>query len=150
MRTLTRTIVAAIGLALAAPALAQTNPPGDPPPPQAGGEPGFFRPAADPRLTTFAPPPAPVPAVPAASPMPAAAAPANGFPSTDETDRARRAEEARLERMEATMDRIESRNERAVAEANRRSPVIASPMDGTAQILSPLDGTAPLVSGLGR
>lgn len=150
MRTLTKTILAATGLALAAPALAQTNPPAHPQPPQAGGEPGFFRPAADPRLTTLASPPAPRPVTPAAPSAPAPAASASTFVTPDMADEVRRAEEARLERMEATMDRIESRNERAVAEANRRAPVIASPMDGTAQILSPLDGTAPLVSGLGR
>lgn len=140
MRTLTTTFFAACGLSFATAVLAQAPAPAPANPPQAaapGGEPGFFRPAADPRLTTITPPAAvPAPAAPQAEPVP---------PMTPDM-----AEEARLERIEASMDRIEARNERAVAEANRRAPVIASPMDGTAPILSPLDGTAPLVSGLER
>lgn len=142
MRRLGITLLAAGGL-FAAGTHAQTNAAASPPP---GGEPGFFRPSADPAISTWRTRPAP--AAPtdagAAAGLPAAA------PAPDMADEVRRAEEARLERMEATMDRIESRNERAAAEANRRLPVIASPMDGTAPIMSPLDGTAPLVSGLGR
>ena len=142
MRKLTITLSAVLALSVSGTVLAQANPPASAPQqPAAGGEPGFFRPSADPRLTAI-PVPAPAPAAPASR----QATP----PTPDMADEVRRVEEARLERIEASMDRIEARNERAVEEANRRLPVIASPMDGTAAIMSPLNGTAPLVSGLGR
>lgn len=170
MRTSTITILAASWLVSAGAALAQQGAPQPPATaaapqqaeaaaapqqpgaaeapqqPPAGGEPGFFRPAADPRLTTLAPPQPVTPA--GAAPAPDAPPPMALTP--DMAEQVRLAEEARLARIEAAMDRIEARNEQAVEEANRRLPVIASPMDGTAPILSPLDGTAPLVSGLGR
>lgn len=168
MRTSTITILAASWLVSAGAALAQQGAPQPPATaaapqqaeaaaapqqpaaaeapqqPPAGGEPGFFRPAADPRLTTLAPP---QPVTPAGA---APDAPPTMTLTPDMAEQVRLAEEARLARIEAAMDRIEARNEQAVEEANRRLPVIASPMDGTAPILSPLDGTAPLVSGLGR
>jgi hypothetical protein len=116
--------------------------PASPQQPQAA-ETGFFRPSSDIRLAPLAP----RPATPAAPQAPVDASPAL---SSDAAEQVRLAEEARLQRMEASMDRIEARNQRAMEEANRQLPAITSPTDGTARIMSPLDGTAPLVSGLGR
>ena len=132
------TTFAALTLVTAAGALAQA-----PAQPAAGSQEGFFRPSGDLRLV-------PRPATPVAPVAPqAAAAPAPAL-DADAAEQIRLAEEARLARMEASMDRIEQRNQRAIDEANRQLPVITSPTDGTARIMSPLDGTAPLVSGLGR
>ena len=103
-------------------------------PPQASRpDTGFFRPAADPALTT----------VPAPRPEPAQAA------TPDMSDEVRLAEEARLSRIEASMDRVEQAHARATAKPAPLPP-IASPLDGTAAVMSPLDGTAPIVTPTNR
>lgn len=103
---------------------------------------GFFRPAPDIALTTTRPV------------NPAGGAAANGNPGSvpatpDMADEVRAAEEARLERMERSMDRIETAHERAMSKPAPLPP-IASPLDGTAPIMSPLDGTAPIVTPTNR
>ncbi len=108
-------------------------------PPRTGEGEGFFRPAPDPAINI------PIPsqvARPQAQPLPPAAAP-------DLVDAA--AQATATEVMERQLDRAEREHDRARAEALRQpSPMIASPLDGTAPIGSPLDGTAPIVSPLGR
>ena len=89
-----------LAAALAAlPALAQTSPGAKP-------DTGFFRPSADPALTSIRPAP------PATPPQAAKAPPARAFDAAEEI---RKAEEARA--LEALMDRSERDHERARAEA---------------------------------
>ncbi len=103
--------------------------------PQAGE--GFFRPAADPALTSIPAPAPPAPAPRASrSPQPTAA--------EQELARERRMADA------AAMDRVEALHSRVMAETPPKAPVITSPLDGTAPVMSPLDGTAPIVSPVGR
>ena len=93
--------LAALVLAAALPAWAQTAPPSMP----ANADTGFFRPAADPALTPIPRPPDPPPARRDENP---------GQP-VDMAVEIRKVEEARLG--EAQMDRSEQEHERARAEA---------------------------------
>lgn len=99
------------------------------------GEEGFFKPAADPALTSFRPAPPRTAATTAANP-PAEA--------RDTAEEIRVVEERQL-------DRAEREHAVATERAARYNPVtITSPLDGTAPIRSPLDGTAPIISPLSR
>lgn len=106
----------------------------------ASGEQGFFRPAADPALTTTRPPLAEGKA--RASPF-ARPAQAPSPASVEAAGEIRKAEEAQMDRVEV---------ERAVArtEVVANAPAITSPLDRTAPIMSPLDGTAPIISPVRR
>lgn len=104
------------------------------------GEEGFFRPAADPALTTTRPPATngnarTSPRAPAAQPPSPAA--------VEAAEEIRKAEEAQ-------MDRVEVEHAIATTEVATKTPAITSPLDRTAPIMSPLDGTAPIISPLGR
>lgn len=128
------TAVLSFALAAASPAWGQPAPA-----PSAGGEQGFFRPAADPAITAIRPAP---PQAPPERPLPLEQAVAR-----EVVEQMRRA--AQVEELE----RAEREHEREKAEAARAAsaPVaIASPLDGTAPIASPLDGTAPILSPIGR
>lgn len=108
--------------------------------PAAQGEEGFFRPAADPALTSTHPPVSNAKArsggrVPAARPPSPAA--------VEAAEEIRKAEEAR-------MDRVEVEHAVARTEVVTKTPPIASPLDRTAPIMSPLDGTAPIISPVSR
>lgn len=104
------------------------------------GEEGFFRPAADPALTTTRPPAITGeawtrPRVPPVQPPSPAA--------VEAAEEIRKAEEAQ-------MDRVEVEHAIAATEVAKKVPAITSPLDGTAPILSPLDGTAPIISPVSR
>lgn len=104
------------------------------------GEEGFFRPAADPALTTTHPPVTNArartsPRAPAVQP-PAPAA-------VEAAEEIRKAEEAQ-------MDRVEIEHAVARTEVMTKTPPITSPLDRTAPIMSPLDGTAPIISPVSR
>lgn len=106
----------------------------------ASGEEGFFRPAADPALTTTRPPVADGKARTGLfAPRAQAASPA----AVEAAGEIRKAEEAQ-------MDRVEVAHAVATNEVAKRVPPITSPLEGTAPILSPLDGTAPIISPVGR
>ena len=109
------------------PALAQT-PPGSKP------DNGFFRPSADPALTSIRPAPPPAP------PQPAKAPPARAFEAAEEI---RKAEEARA--LDALMDRSEREHERARAEAAAiaTAPASAVAAGAPASAMPPAAPTEP-------
>ena len=123
--------LAVLAVSLALPAFGQAEKPAPP----LGNEVGFFKPAADPALTSFRP--APPAQQPTRTPVP-----------DEMTAQIRAAEEAQQ------LARAEGEHEAAVAVATdpvrAEPPAIGSPLDGTARIMSPLDGTAPIISPVAK
>jgi hypothetical protein len=135
MGKLSFTIAAACMAVFTAAASAQTR---QRPAPQ--GEEGFFRPAADPALTTTHPP---VTAPRARRNAPVSPAQPPSAAAVEAAEEIRKAEEAQ-------MDRVEVEHAVARTEVVTRTPAITSPLDRTAPIMSPLDGTAPIISPVSR
>jgi hypothetical protein len=126
-------VAAAVFATFSAAALAQAQ---QRPAPQ--GEEGFFRPAADPALTTTHPP-----VTSWARPGPRTRAAPSAAPAADEAaEEIRKAEEAPMDRVEVEYV--------TRTEVVTTTPPITSPLDRTAPIMSPLDGTAPIISPVSR